>query len=109
MDGLDLTPALAAICYPFLLRIFHLIAGPPGTLLSLPIIIGSAVGLAGMFAVPALGCALANRARSGKLARRLAYGSVLAPTLYVFLGVLQTMAVIPSTTSSAISALTARE
>jgi hypothetical protein len=45
-----------------------------------------------IFAVPACGLVFAKRQHSATSARRLAYACVVAPTLYVFLGVVQSMA-----------------
>src|SRR5438270_13009461 len=86
-DYLALVPAAAAICYPFLLNAFHAIVGtqavsPP------PLAIASATFiLVVAFVVPFLGIALACRPTSNPGSRRLAYASVVSPTLYVFLGV----------------------
>src|SRR5262249_23112035 len=91
LDYLALVPAAAAICYPFLLNAFHAIVGtqavsPP------PLAITSATFiLAVAFVVPFLLIALACRPTSTPGSRRLAYASVAAPTLYVFLGVVQAM------------------
>lgn len=82
-------PTLAAICYPFLLKAFHLVIGPPGAQPAPPAIFGAALILGLAFAVPALGIALAARPDTKPGLRRLAYVSVVAPTLYVFLGVVQ--------------------
>lgn len=87
----DLTPALAAICYPFLLDAFHVIVGPPGTPSSASIVIAAAVVLACILAVPISGLVFATRTQAGTAARRLAYACVVAPTIYVFLGVVQAM------------------
>ena len=90
-DYLALVPAAAAICYPFLLNAFHAIVGtqavsPP------PLAIASATFiLLVAFIVPFLGIALACRPTSNAGSRRLAYASVVSPTLYVFLGVLQVL------------------
>ena len=90
-DYLALVPAAAAICYPFLLNAFHAIVGtqavsPP------PLAIASATFiLVVAFVVPFLGIALACRPTSNPGSRRLAYASVVSPTLYVFLGVVQTL------------------
>jgi hypothetical protein len=82
-------PTLAAACYPFLLKAFHLLIGPPGSQPAPPAILGAALILGLAFAVPALGITLASRPDSGPGPRRLAYASVVAPTLFVFLGVVQ--------------------
>src|SRR5437762_7772476 len=90
-DYLALVPAAAAISYPFLLDAFHAIVGtqavsPP------PLAIASAAFiLVVAFVVPFLGIALACRSASNRASRRLAYASVASPTLYVFLGVVQTL------------------
>lgn len=89
---LDLTPAFAAIGYPFLLDAFHAVVGPPGTPSSAAAIVAAAAVLAAILAVPALGVGFATRAHAGTGARRLAYACVVAPTIYVFLGVVQSMA-----------------
>src|SRR4051812_14534680 len=89
VDYLALVPAAAAICYPFLLNAFHAFVGtkavsPP------PLAIASATFiLVVAFIVPFLGIALARRPTSSPGSRRLAYASVVSPTLYVFLGVVQ--------------------
>ena len=90
--GFDLTPALAALCYPFLLDVFHVVVGVPGTRSSASTVIAAAVMLAAVLAVPALGLVFATRPQVGTSARRLAYACVAAPTIYVFLGVVQSMA-----------------
>jgi hypothetical protein len=90
-DYLALVPAAAAICYPFLLSAFHAIVGteavsPP------PLAIAEATFILFVaLCVPFLGIALACRPTSNPGSRRLAYASVVSPTLYVFLGVVQTM------------------
>src|SRR3954447_15527340 len=88
-DYLALLPTAAAICYPFLLSAFHAVVGtqdvsaPP-----LAIALASFI-LVAAFAVPFLGIALACRPTSDPGSRRLAYATVVSPTLYVFLGVVQ--------------------
>jgi hypothetical protein len=83
-DYLDLVPAAVAICYPFLLNAFHAIVGtqavspPPRAIASATFILVVA------FVVPFLGIALACRPTSNSGSRRLAYASVVSPTLYVF-------------------------
>ena len=80
-DYLALVPAAAAICYPFLLDAFHAIVGtqavsPP------PLAIASATSiLVAAFIVPFLGIALACRPTSNPGSRRLAYASVVSPTM----------------------------
>lgn len=87
-----LIPALAAIGYPFLLDAFHGVVGAPGTPSSPSTIVAAAALLACILAVPALGLVFATRKHGGTSARRLAYACVAAPTIYVFLGVVQSMA-----------------
>src|SRR4051812_6105 len=86
-----LAPAAAAICYPVLLRAFHAIVGGPHVTPSPLAILGAIVALAVAFAVPFFGIAMAQRPSASPGTRRLAYVSVAAPTLYVFLGVVQTL------------------
>jgi len=90
-DYRELTPAAASVCYPLLLRTFHAVAGPPAVPPSPLAILGAALILALAFGVPLLGIAFARRRAASAGARRLAYFSVTAPTLYVFLGVVQTL------------------
>ena len=85
-------PPLAAAVYPFLLWAFHKVVGPPGFSPAPWRVSEAALLLVAMLAVPALGMICAARGASGPSIRRLAYASVMAPTLYVFLGVLQSMA-----------------
>lgn len=90
-DYLTLAPAAAAICYPFLLNAFHAIVGteagsrPPLATATATFILVVA------FVVPLLGIALACRPTFNPGSRRLAYVSVVSPTLYVFLGVVQAL------------------
>ena len=84
-----LAPAAAAICYPFLLKAFHAVVGTPPATVSPTAIVGAVVVLAIAFVVPFLGIAMALRPTASPGARRLAFASVTAPTLYVFLGVVQ--------------------
>jgi hypothetical protein len=90
-DYLALAPATAAICYPFLLRAFHAVIGTQAVAPSSLAIVGAALILTVAFFVPFLGIALACRPAANLGARRLAYASVTAPTLYVFQGVVQTL------------------
>ena len=90
-DYLALAPAAAAICYPFLLRAFHAVIGTQAVTPSPLAIVGATVILAAAFVVPFLGLALACRPTTTVMTRRLAYASVAAPTLYVFLGVIQAL------------------
>jgi hypothetical protein len=91
LDYRALAPAAAALCYPFLLKVFHAIVGTPAVTPSPFAILGAIVVLAVAFVVPFLGLALALRPNAGPGARRLAYASVAAPTLFVFLGVVQAL------------------
>jgi hypothetical protein len=90
-DYWALAPAAAALCYPFLLKVFHAAVGTPAVTPSSSAILGALVVLAVAFVVPFLGLALALRPTAAPRARRLAYASVAAPTLYVFLGVVQAL------------------
>jgi len=90
-DYVALAPAAAALCYPFLLNAFHAVVGTPHVTPSPSAIIAATFILALAFAVLFFGIALACRQTSNPGSRRLAYASVMAPTLYVFLGVLQAL------------------
>lgn len=90
-DYVALVPGAAALCYPFLLRAFHAIVGSQTATPSPSAIVGAILVLASAFVVPFLGIALASRRTAPIGARRLAYASVAAPTLYVFLGVVQAL------------------
>ena len=90
-DYVALAPAAAALCYPFLLMAFHAIVGSQAATRSPLAIVGAIFVLAVAFVVPFLGLALAFRPTATVGARRLAYASVAAPTLYVFLGVVQAL------------------
>jgi hypothetical protein len=87
IDSWALAPAAAALGYPFLLKAFHAVVGTPSPFA----ILSGAIVLAAAFAVPFFGLALALRPTAAPAARRLAYASVAAPTLYVFLGVVQAL------------------
>ena len=90
-DYQALAPAAAALCYPFLLKAFHAVVGTP-PVRPLPFaILGAVVILGVAFVVPFFGIAMALSPSASPGARRLAYVSVAAPTLYVFLGVVQTL------------------
>lgn len=88
------TPALAALAYPFLLMGFHAalaISSPVGGLFASACLIGA-------FAAPALGLAfalrssgLAHPSRFQLRARHLAYLSVAAPPLFVFIAFLRSI------------------
>jgi hypothetical protein len=90
-DYRALAPGVAMLCYPFLLKAFHTFVGTPALTPSLPAILGAAAVLAAAFVVPFFGLAMALRPGASLGARRLAYASVAAPTLYVFLGVVQAL------------------
>jgi len=90
-DYLALAPAAAAICYPFLLRAFHAVAGTQAAMPSPLAIVGATLILAVAFAVPFLALALACRSDADPGARRLAFAGVATPTIYVFLGVVQAL------------------
>jgi hypothetical protein len=91
LDYLALALTGAAICYPFLLRAFHAVVGTQAATPSHLAIVGAAVILAVAFVVPFLALALACRSDVDPGTRRLAYAGVTAPTLYVFLGVVQAL------------------
>src|SRR5436309_3549312 len=84
-------PAAAAICYPFLLRAFHAVVGTQAAAPSPLAIVGAASILAVAFVVPFLALVLACWPAADPGARRLAYAGVAAPTLFVFLGVVQAL------------------
>src|ERR1700755_2094191 len=90
-DYSALAPAAAAICYPFLLRAFHAVVGTQAATPSLLAIVGATLILAVAFVVPFVAVALACRSDADPGARRLAYAGVAAPTLYVFLVVVQAL------------------
>jgi hypothetical protein len=88
---LALVPAAAAIGYPFLLNAFHAIVGSQPVSLP-PLAIACATFIVVVaFVMPFLGIALACRPTANPGSRRLAYASVVSPTAYVFLGVVQTL------------------
>ena len=90
-DPFVFAPPLAAVAYPFLLMLFHALVGPAGAPVSGAAVVGAAIVLACACAVPALGIVVAWRSRVTTAMRRLAYASVAAPSLYVFLGVVQAL------------------
>jgi hypothetical protein len=90
-DYWALMAAAATLCYPFVLKGFHAVVGTPAVTLSPVAIFEAIVVLAVAFVVPFLGLGLALRPTAAPDVRRLAYASVAAPTLYVFLGVVQTL------------------
>ena len=88
-----LGPAAAAIAYPFLLQAFHVVVSPPNLLSASRLVVASLV-LILAFAMPLSGLAFAywsTRAPQPSQwvmrARRLAYASIAAPPLFVFVGV----------------------
>lgn len=90
-DYRSLAPVAAALCYPFLLKGFHAAVATPAVAPSPLAILVAVLALAVAVAVPFLGLAFALRFNATPGARRLAYASVAAPTLYVFLGVVQAL------------------
>lgn len=91
---IGLSPALAAIAYPFFLQGFHAAVSPPDGTLPLARVLSAAAFLGGAFAMPLLGFVFAYRL-AGVIqpsgfdlrAGRLAYLSIAAPPLFVFTGV----------------------
>lgn len=77
---LGLIPAVAAIGYPFWLDGFHMAVGGPAATgsASIPLAV---VMLAGVFLTPAVGFAFAWKLPGPTSMRRLAYATVMAPTL----------------------------
>ena len=84
-------PPLGAAAYPFLLMLFHTLVGPPGSQLTGAAILGATLVLACTFVVPLVSLMVACRPGFRTSMRRLAYASIVAPTLYVFLGVFQAL------------------
>jgi hypothetical protein len=91
-----LIPAAAAISYPFWLDGLHLAVSPPGESLSIVRIVAAVLCLLAATAMPLLGMACAFWMTSAAMAapspfelrvRRLAYGAIAAPPLFVFTGV----------------------
>jgi phosphoglycerol transferase MdoB-like AlkP superfamily enzyme len=89
-----LSPAAAAMAYPFLLQAFHAVVSPPGAALSVIRLLSASALLALAFAMPLSGLVFAywlTRApqplQSDLRARRLAFASIGAPPLFVFIGV----------------------
>jgi hypothetical protein len=89
-----LFPAAAAMAYPFLLEAFHLVVSPPGIALTALRLTSAAILLVLAFAIPLSGLACAywltrepQLSQSNLRARRLAYASIAAPPLFVFVGV----------------------
>jgi hypothetical protein len=91
IDPIVFIPPLLAAGYPFLLMLFHALVGLPG---SQPVglnMAGASIVLLCAFAAPVFGVVVACRPRVHTSMRRLAYVSVVSPTLYVFLGVAQAL------------------
>jgi hypothetical protein len=86
-----LSPAAAAIAYPFLLHAFHLVVSSPDFALSSFRLAAAALLLILTFAMPLSGPAFAywlTRSPQSELrARRLAYASITTPPFFVFIGV----------------------
>ena len=82
---MQLAPVLAAMVYPFILRAFHQSVDAPSRQWIAPLLLAAA------FAVPLAGFVFAMRTQSSASMRRLAFASVMAPTLFVFLGVVQAL------------------
>lgn len=91
LDPIVFIPPGMAAGYPFLLMLFHQLVGAPGSKPSSINIAAAAAVLLIAFFVPVVGIAVAGRPFISTSFRRLAYASVVAPTLYVFLGVVQTL------------------
>ena len=91
IDPFVLAPPLAAAAYPFLLMLFHDVVGPSGTQVSGAGMLAATVVLMCALLVPVFGIVVAWRVRLRAGMRRLAYASVAAPSLYVFLGVVQAL------------------
>jgi hypothetical protein len=90
-DYFALVSAAAAVAYPFLLSAFHALVGTPAVTASPLAIVSASFILAIAFVVPFLGIAIACRPTANPGSRRLAYASVVSPTIYVFLGVVQAL------------------
>ena len=91
IDPIVFLPPLAAGAYPFLLMLFHELVASTGSRLAGPQVTGAAIVLLAAFAAPALSVAVACRQGISRSFRRLAYGCVVTPTLYVLLGVVQAL------------------
>lgn len=82
-----LVPLAAVLVYPYLLILFNgYVSGPSGL-----DEVGAVIALALAFAVPIMGLVVAGLTGVSVSVRRFAYVSVAAPTLYVFLGVVQAL------------------
>lgn len=83
-----LVPLGAALLYPWLLDAFHAAVAPA---VGAPRIVPAALALAAAFLMPLTGFLCAWKMPGPPAMRRLAYAVVMAPTLYVFMGVLSYM------------------
>jgi hypothetical protein len=93
-NGFDLipfVPVLAALSLPFLLMLFHVLVDSPSSLPRWLNIVDAVFALLCVFAIPVVGFVVACRPGIAANMRRLAYATVAAPTLFVFLGVVQRM------------------
>src|SRR5262249_34769279 len=95
-DYVARAPAAAALCYPFLLRAFHAVVGTQAVAPSVSAIASATLILAIAFLVPFLGLSLACPPTANTGPRRFAYAILTAPTLYVFLGVVQAVVHCPT-------------
>ncbi len=84
-------PPTAALAYPFILMLFHSLVGPVGSAPGITAGTLTAATLISTLAAPVLGMYVAHRADIPVRMRRMAYACAAAPTLYVFLGVVQTL------------------
>lgn len=88
-DFISFLPPLAALVYPLLLMRFHALINDIEV--KRENIFWSFIIMACAFSVPVIGMLVVCRSNLRINLRRLAYWCVVAPTLYVFLGVLQTL------------------
>src|SRR5438045_9086191 len=77
-DYLALVPALAAICYPFLLNAFHAIVGTQAVTPPPLAIVSATFILVVAFVVPFLGITLACRSTSNPGSSRLPYATAVS-------------------------------
>ncbi|WAU76559.1 hypothetical protein [Acinetobacter sp. TR3] len=84
-------PLLGAICYPFLLMLFHEVASTSAEKMNLLQILIASFILICTLLVPVTGIVVSCYANIPKNVRRLAYACVVSPTLYVLLGVVQAL------------------
>ncbi len=85
----DFVPLAGVLAYPFLLDAFYYFAGA-GPSLAKPV--AATIALTASFLVPLIGLLFAWKISASTAMRRLAYATVMAPSLYVFIGVLTYMA-----------------